>query len=49
VFVENQEPRVLVSGPELVSESGDEVPWLLVFGAISLALLGIGAWRFSGR
>jgi len=49
VFVPGEDPQVLISGPELVSESSSEVPWLFVFGAISLALLGIGAWRFSGR
>ena len=49
VLVPTQEPQSLISGPELVTETSDEVPWLLIFGAISLALLGIGAWRFSGR
>ena len=39
----------LAAGPEVEFEPQPEFPWLMIFAAGAVALMGVGIWRFSGR
>jgi hypothetical protein len=49
-LTENPETQAdLVAGPEVEFEPQPQFPWLMIFAAGAVALMGVGIWRFSGR